>query len=116
VELHAFPQLEFPREIVDRPPRFRERGLKPPARVPSHQCFEDVVADVVVGRQVVKMRIDRSDVGAERDVDVGRVQRLYGERERDEQRGKQSHHDEPPLDLRSQHTAQKCGHAMLTRL
>jgi hypothetical protein len=73
MELHAFAQPEFPGQIVDRAPRHRKRRLQLRLRILGYQRLEDMLGDVVVGREVVVMRIDRSHVRAKRDAQVGGI-------------------------------------------
>ena len=67
VELDALAQLELPRQRVDRLPFGREPRLELRLLVALHEVAEDVGGDVVVRREVVIVRIDGGDVGAEAD-------------------------------------------------
>ena len=83
VELHALAQLEFPRRRIDRLPlAWRGRARSAPSRCAAPDSRRRA-RDVVVRREVVIMRIDRRDVGAEADREIGGVN---GQPERAEQR------------------------------
>ena len=71
MKLDARAQLEFPRQVVERFPRQREAGFQTRLRIHRDQSLEHVLGDVAVGREVVKVGIDRSHVGAERDTQIG---------------------------------------------
>ena len=64
-------QLELPRHRVDRLPLGREARLELRLLVALDQVAEEVRRNVVVRRQVVIVRIDRRDVGAEPDGEIG---------------------------------------------
>ena len=81
VELDALAQLELPGLVVDRLPRRREPGNHLRVRVHLHELVEDVLGDVVVGKEVEEVRIDRRDVGGDRDLQLLRARR-GGEGER----------------------------------
>jgi hypothetical protein len=71
VEPHALAQPELPGGVVHCAPRLGEAGLDPAARVLHHQRVEYVRADVVVGREVVEVRIHGRYVAAEGDAEIG---------------------------------------------
>ena len=75
VELDALAQLELPRLVVERLPRRRDAGNHPRVRVHLHELVEDVLGDVVVGKQVEEVRVDRRDVGGDRDLELLRRRR-----------------------------------------
>ena len=86
----ALAQLEFPRLVVDRLPRRREARDHLRVGIHLHELVEDVLGDVVVREQVEEMRIDRRDVGGDRDLQFLRRcgngdQRCAGDRYRDEE-------------------------------
>jgi hypothetical protein len=61
------PQLDFPRQRVDRLPRLGELRHHALAVVLADQALEDVVEQRVVGRKVVVVRIHRRRLGSEAD-------------------------------------------------
>ena len=59
VKLDALAQLEFPGQVVDQGPGFGQRGRDMTVGVHGDQCFEHVVRHIQIGKQVVKMRVQR---------------------------------------------------------
>ena len=71
-ELDALAELELPRRRVDRLPRRREAGDHLRVGVHLDELVEDVLGNVVVREEVEEVRVDRRDVGGDRDLELGR--------------------------------------------
>ena len=91
MELDAFAQLEFPRLVVDRLPRRRETGNHFRIGIHLHELVEDVLGDVVVRKQVEKMRIGGRHVGRDRNLELlRRGRRCEGQQRHDHDRDGQA--------------------------
>ncbi len=86
VELDPLAQLELPRRIVDCFPRRREARDHLRIRVHLHELVEDVLGDVVVGKQVEEVGVDRRDIRGDRDLEIGRICHLQNVRRNEERR------------------------------
>ena len=82
VEFHALAQLELPRQRIHGLPFGGQRRLELRLLVALDQEAEDVRGDVVVGRDVVIMRIEGRDVGGKADRQIRR-QCARGNQERE---------------------------------
>ncbi len=63
VKLHALAQLEFPSQVVDRLPRYRQTGQKLLPLVLIDQPVKDMQRQGVVRPGIVELRIDRGGLG-----------------------------------------------------
>ena len=63
-------QLEFPRPIVDRPPRGGEARDELLLLVIGDEPLEDVLPEGVVGAEIMEMRIDRRHLGGHPDLEL----------------------------------------------
>jgi hypothetical protein len=67
-EGNALPQLELPRCRVDHLPGYRKSGLRPEVGIGPQQRVEHVTGQVIVGTQVVIVRVHGGEGAADRDV------------------------------------------------
>ena len=67
MEFHIRAQLEFPGAGIDRAPAAGQAGDQPGVVIDMGQRLEHMPADLVVGRNIRQMRIDRGDVGGHAD-------------------------------------------------
>ena len=67
MEFHIRAQLEFPGAGIDRAPAAGQAGDQPGVVIDMGQRLEHMPADLVVGRNIRQMRIDRGDVGSHAD-------------------------------------------------
>ena len=86
VEFDALAQLEFPRRVVDGLPRRRDARDHLRIGVHLHELVEDMLGNVVVGKQVEEMGVDRRDVRRDRDLQFRRRCPLRGVRRHEERR------------------------------
>ena len=57
VEFHAIAQPEFPSQVINGAPGFREPRDKPPGSIEIHQSFENLPQNSVIGVRGVVMRV-----------------------------------------------------------
>ena len=67
VEFDAGAKLEFPHRVAERLPRQGESRHRPLLGVARHQRIEDVQGDLVIGRTVLELRIERGRLVAQAD-------------------------------------------------
>ena len=84
MEFDSLAQLELPRQRIDRLPLGGESRLELRLLGALDEVAEDVRGDVIVRRQVVLVRIDRRDVGAKANREIGGLgrKRRGGKRDR----------------------------------